>query len=264
VDNASHDGSAALVAEQFPEVRLIANDENVGFGQANNQAFAVAHGRYLLVLNPDTIVPPGTLRDLVALGDACPEVGVVGPRLEFEDGTFQHSAFRFPDWKQALFGFFDVVLLDTEINGRYPDAKFTQPFVAEHLLGACLLVRRDALEQVGTFDAGFFMYFEETDLCVRLRNAGWQNLYTPNVRVIHIRGGSTSAVSEKMSVAFHRSQARYYRRHRGLGGYLILKAIVWPGIGYRLARSLRAWVRGRIGTALLRERIVGYWSILWF
>jgi GT2 family glycosyltransferase len=264
VDNASRDDSAAMVAEAFPSVRLIANDDNVGFGRANNQAFAVAKGRYLLVLNPDTAVPPGTLSALLALADAHPDVGVIGPRLEYEDGTFQHSAFRFPDWKQALFGFFDVVPEDSEVNGRYRPEQLTQSFWAEHLLGACLLLRGAALEQVGPFAPEYFMYFEETDLCFRLRRAGWRNLYAPDVRVIHIRGGSTSAVSETMSVAFHRSQAIFYRRHRGLAGYLVLKSVVWPGIAYRLARSLRAFVRGRIRWPLLRERIVGYWKILWF
>jgi len=264
VDNASSDESAAMVAERFPEVRLIANRDNVGFGRANNQAFRQALGRYVLMLNPDTIVQPGTVRALIAFADDHPEAGIVGGRLEYGDRTLQHSAFRFPDWKQALFGFFDLVPIDAEINGRYPIAQFEQPFVAEHLLGACMLIRREALEQVGPLDPAYFMYFEETDLCVRMRQSGWRNLYTPSARVVHVGGGSTSTVSERMSVEFHRSQAIFYRRHRGLGGYLILKAIVWPGIAYRLARSLRAYLRGRISRELLRERIDGYWKILWF
>jgi GT2 family glycosyltransferase len=264
VDNASADESAAMVAERFPEARLIANRDNVGFGRANNQAFVLALGRYVLMLNPDTVVQPGTLRALVEFADMHPEAGIVGARLENEDGTLQHSAFRFPDWKQALFGFFDLVPLDAAINGRYPVAQFERPFVAEHLLGACLLIRREALEQVGPLDPAYFMYFEETDLCVRMRHSGWENLYTPTARVVHVSGGSTSAVHERMSVAFHRSQAIFYRRHRGLGGYLVLKAIVWPGVAYRLARSARAYLRGRISRDLFRERLDGYWKILWF
>ena len=265
VDNASHDGSAQMVAEQYPGVRLIANQENIGFGKANNRAFAQARGRYLLMLNPDTIARPGALRALVEYAEAHPEAGAVGGRLEYEDGTFQHSAFRFPDWKQALFGFFDgFVPLDSAVNGRYPPEQYERPFLAEHLLGACLLLRREALEQVGAIDPAFFMYFEETDLCVRLRAAGWQNVYLPAARIVHVGAGSTSAASEKMSVEFHRSQAIFYRRHRGPGGYALLKLIVWAGIGYRFARSLRAFLRGRISGALLRERTIGYWRILWF
>jgi N-acetylglucosaminyl-diphospho-decaprenol L-rhamnosyltransferase len=265
VDNASHDGTPAMVAEQYPAVRLIVNDVNVGYGRACNQGLAAAHGRYMLVLNQDIAVRPGALQVLVAFAEAHPEAGAIGARLEYEDGRFQHSAFRLPDWKQAFFGFFDgLVPLDSEINGRYSADTLDRPFVAEHLLGACLLLRREAIDQVGAFDPTFFMYYEETDLCARLTKAGWRNYYVPDARVMHVSAASTSAASEQMSVEFHRGQAIFYRRHRGAGGYLSLKLIVWAGIGYRLARSLRAFARGRIGAALLRERIVGYWRILWF
>ena len=265
VDNASGDGSAEMVAERFPEAHLIANHANVGFGRANNQAFEVARGRYLLLLNPDTEPAPNALRTLLAFADANPRAGLVGGRLEYPDGRHQHSAFHFPDWKQALFGFFDTLVpLDSRPNGRYAASRYARPFAAEHLLGACLLVRREALEQVGPFDARYFMYFEETDLCARMRRAGWQNLYTPDARVRHVGAGTTSAVKEKMSVEFHRSQAIFYRTHRGPVGYAMLKAIVWAGIAYRLARSLRAYARGKIDGALLRERLDGYWRILWF
>jgi hypothetical protein len=265
VDNASHDGTPTMVAERYPDVRLIANDENVGYGRALNQGIATARGRYFLVMNQDIAVKPGALRTLVDLAESQPAAGAVGARLEYEDGRFQPSAFRFPDWKQAFFGFFDgFVPLDSEINGRYPSAQLDQPFVAEHLLGACLLLRREAIDQVGAFDPAFFMYFEETDLCARLTKAGWRNYYAPAAQVMHVSAASTSVASEKMSVEFHRSQAIYYRRHRGVGGYAVLKLIVWAGIGYRLARSLRAYLRGRIGAALLCERLVGYWRILWF
>jgi GT2 family glycosyltransferase len=185
--------------------------------------------------------------------------------MEYTDGRFQHSAFRFPDWKQAFFGFFDgLVPLDSEINGRYPPAQFERSFGAEHLLGACMLFRREALDQVGLFDQSFFMYYEETDLCVRLRKGGWRNYFVPAARVMHVSAASTSASPEKMSVQFHRSQAIFYRRHRGLSGYAVLKVIVWAGTGYRLARSTRAVLRGRISRDLFDERLAGYWRILWF
>ena len=194
------------------------------------------------MLNQDIAVRPGALRALVDFAETHPLAGAVGARLEYEDGRFQHSAFRFPDWKQAFFGFFDgLVPLDSEINGRYPSEQLDRAFVAEHLLGACLLLRREAIDQVGAFDPTFFMYYEETDLCVRLTRAGWRNYYLPAARAMHVSAASTSAASEKMSVEFHRSQAIFYRRHRGAGGYALLKLIVWAGIGYRLARSLRAF-----------------------
>jgi N-acetylglucosaminyl-diphospho-decaprenol L-rhamnosyltransferase len=265
VDNASRDGTAEMVAEQFPDVRVIANRENIGYGGALNHGIAVASGKYVLVLNQDIALRPGALREMMAFAEAHPDAGAVGPRLEYEDGRFQHSAFRFPDWKQAFFGFFDgLVPIDSEINGRYSDRQLKEPFAAEHLLGACMLLRRAALDQAGAFDPTFFMYYEETDLCVRLVRSGWRNYYLPSATVMHVSAASTSAASEQMSVQFHRSQAIFYRRLHGPKGYALLKAIVWAGIGYRLARSLRAFARGRISADLLRERVVGYWRILWF
>jgi GT2 family glycosyltransferase len=254
-----------MVAERFPAVTLIANRDNVGYGRALNQGFGVARGRYLLALNQDIVAADGSLKALVAFADAHPEAGIVGGRLEYEDGRFQHSAFGFPDAKQAFFGFFDgLVSLDSPTNGRFEPEVYAHAFEAEHLLGACLLIRRETAEQVGLFDPIFFMYFEETDLCARSIKGGWRNYYCPDARVMHVSAASTSAASEKMSVEFHRGQAIFYRRHRGLAGYLVLKAIVWPGIAYRLARSLRAHARGRITRELLGERIRGYWKILWF
>ena len=264
VDNASIDGSADLVAERFPGVRLIRNRGNLGFGRANNRGFELARGRYILLLNPDTRVAPDALRKLVAFADAHPRAGAVGARLEYPDGRLQHSAFRFPDLCQAVFGFFDVVPLDSRVNGRYGAGAYAGSFATEHLIGACLLLRREALDAVGPFDPRYFMYFEETDLCVRLRRAGWQNLFTPDARVVHLGATSTSVVHERMSVEFHRSQAYFYGKHYGLAGYLALKVIVWAGVGYRLARSARAYLRGRISRRLLLERLGGYWEILWF
>jgi N-acetylglucosaminyl-diphospho-decaprenol L-rhamnosyltransferase len=264
VDNASSDGSADLARRGFPDATLIACEENLGLGRACNLAFGRARGRYVLLLNQDTALMPGALQTLVEVADAHPEAGAIGPRLEYSDGSFQYSAFRFPDFRQAFFGFFDVVPIDSPINGRYPRDEYERTFAAEHLLGACLLLRREALDRIGGFDPYFFMYFEETDLCVRLQRAGWQNLYAPSARVMHVGAASTSAAPERMSVEFHRGQAYYYRKHRGRGGYTALKAVVWLGTGYRLARSVRAYLRGRIGRELLAERLGGYWKILWF
>ncbi|MCC6174538.1 MAG: glycosyltransferase family 2 protein [Chloroflexi bacterium] len=261
VDNASPDGTADLVAAHSPDVLLIRSPENLGFGKANNRAIAVSRGRYLALVNPDAIVRPDAFRHLLDVAEAHPEAGALGGRLEYEDGRFQHSAFHFPDLRQAFFGFFDVIPIDSERNGRYPVACFETTFRAEHLLGAFILLRRTALEQVGAFDPAYFMYFEETDLCLRLRRAGWQNLYTPAARAVHVGAASTSAHRERMSVEFHRSQAYFYRSHYGYGGYVQLKAIVLAGTGYRLARSVRAYLRGRIGGGLLRERLGSYAEI---
>ncbi|MFN8522725.1 MAG: glycosyltransferase family 2 protein [Chloroflexota bacterium] len=263
VDNASADGSARMVAERFPGFTLIASERNEGFGRANNRAFRRSRGRYLLMLNPDTEIAPDGIRQLIDFADAHPRAGAVGGRVEYANGSLQHSAFRFPDLAQAFFGFFDVIPINSPINGRHAPTQYNHPFRAQHLLGACLLLRREALLDVGLLDPRFFMYFEETDLCRRLADAGWDLLYTPAARVMHLSAASTTAVNERMSIEFGRSQALYYRKHHGPVSYLLFKLIVCAGLGYRLARSTRAVLIRKIGPALFAERFLGYWRILW-
>ncbi len=243
VDNASSDGSTEMVRAEFPEVELRALDRNLGFSGGNNLVLAGARSPYLLLLNPDTEVQPGALATLLATLAANPRVAAVGPRLLYPDGRYQHSAFRLPGLVQAFFGFFSLVPLDSPWNGRYPLPRSPSPRPVEHLLGACLLLRREALEAVGLLDERFFIYFEETDWCARARRAGWQLWQVPAATVVHHSGGTTRLVAEEMSLEFHRSQAVYYRKHYGLLGYLLLKAIVLLGVSYRLARSLRATLR---------------------
>jgi hypothetical protein len=264
VDNNSTDGTADLVERDHPWVTLIRTGVNAGYGRANNLAIARARGRWILVLNPDTAPAPDAITALLAVGEADPSVGAVGPRLVNADGSLQHSVFRFPDTRQAFYGFFELVPLDSQDNGRMPLDAYEEPMRAQHLKGACVLLRREAIDQVGAFDPGYFMYFEETDLCRRLAKGGWTNLYTPTATVVHAGEASTGTVREWMSVEFHRSQARYYRLHNGLFGYATLKLIVWPGTAYRFARSFRAVLRRRITPALFAERCVGYFRILWF
>jgi hypothetical protein len=263
VDNSPGDGAAEAVRARFPAVEVVTNTVNVGFGRACNQAIRASASPYVLLLNPDTAVQPRALPALLAALAAHPRVAAVGPRLVYPDGRYQHSAFRFPDFAQALFGFFEWVPLDSHWNGRYPVPRSDAPRAVEHLLGACLLIRREALEAIGLLDERFFIYFEETDWCARARRAGWQLWQVPAATVVHHSGGTTRLVAEEMSLQFHRSQAVYYRKHHGLPGYLLLKAIVLLGVSYRLARSLRATLRRRISPALLATRLRIYWAILW-
>jgi N-acetylglucosaminyl-diphospho-decaprenol L-rhamnosyltransferase len=263
VDNSPGDGTAEAIRARFPAVEIVSNAVNVGFGRACNQAIRASASPYVLLLNPDTEVQPGALDTLLAAMGEEPRVAAVGPRLLYPDGRYQHSAFRQPDFAQALFGFFEVVPLDSRWNGRYPPPRSDAPRAVEHLLGACLLLRRAALDAVGLLDERFFIYFEETDWCARARQAGWQLWQVPAASVLHHGGGTTRHVAEEMSLQFHRSQALFYRKHYGLAGYLLLKAIVGLGIGYRLARSLLATVRRRIGPDLLTTRLRVYRAILW-
>ncbi len=263
VDNVSGDGSVEAVQDRFPQVKLIANTTNVGFARGNNQGLGASSGRYVLFLNPDTEVGPGTLAGLVRFADAHAQAAVFTCRLTNSDGSLQHSCFRFPNLRMAFYGFFPLVPIDAVINGRYPGEYYNRIFEPEHILGACLTIRRTALDAIGGWDDRFFMYFEETDLCFRLRRAGYMSLYTPEYSTIHYGGRSTAAVQEKMSVAFYRSQAHFYRKNYGSLKFVALKTIVLGGVSFWAARSAKNFVQGRIAWSLFRTRLGGYWQILW-
>ena len=263
VDNASTDGTAALVAERFPRVRLIANARNEGFARGANRGWRETSTPHVLLLNPDTELRPNASRALLECARARPRAALIGPRILNADGSLQHSCFRFPNLRMAATGFFGLLPLDSPANGRYPLEAYEAPHQVEHLLGACLLVRREAAEQVGLLDEGFYMYFEETDWCYRMRAAGWENWYTPDAVVVHRGAHSTSREPERMSAEFYRSQARFYRKHYRPAAYLALKALSLLGVGYWTARTVRGALRGRVSRSTVFRRLVSYWMIVW-
>jgi N-acetylglucosaminyl-diphospho-decaprenol L-rhamnosyltransferase len=263
VDNASSDASAALVAERFPEARLITSGLNEGFARAVNRAWGETGARYVLLLNPDTELRPHATRALLDFACAHPRAALVGPRILNADGTLQHSCFRFPSLRNVVTGFFGLVPLDSTANGRYSVEQYERPHEIEHLLGACLLVRREAADQVGLLDEAYYMYFEETDWCYRMRAAGWENWYTPAAVVTHRGAHSTSREPERMSAEFHRSQARFYRKHYRPSAYLALKALSVIGVGYWSARTALSLLRGRVTMTTVWRRLASYWAIVW-
>jgi GT2 family glycosyltransferase len=214
VDNASSDGSAEMVRERFPAVQLIANEENGGFAAANNQAIRASRGRHLLILNPDTEILSGSLDRMIDYMDEHQEVGVLGVRLVYADGSFQHSCFRFPGLAQAFLDVFPLHprLLESSLNGRYPRRAYEREMDIDHCLGACFLLRRAAGLD---FDEAYFMYVEEIDLCWRLQHAGWKVRYLPELKVLHHAGASTRQRSAAMKTQLFRGRRIFNRRYRG-------------------------------------------------
>ncbi len=231
VDNASADGTAAAVRAAFPTVRLIESKTNRGFAGGNNQAMVEATGRYLLLLNTDAFVEPGAVGAMVAYLDANPRAAAVGPRLLNADGSLQRSCYRFPTpahaWAQNLW-LAGLVGTDHPL-GDFRRWEHDTARSVDWVIGACLLVRRTAYEQVGGFDERFFMYAEETDWQRRMRSAGWTIGFTPAARVTHLGGGS--GVSDKPAVDRHfwASLDRYQRKHHGLGGLVAVRAAMVVG-----------------------------------
>ncbi|HEY0581512.1 MAG TPA: glycosyltransferase family 2 protein [Chloroflexota bacterium] len=235
-DNASHDGSADAVAERFPlrNVKVIRSATNLGFAAGVNRAAACATGEALLVLNPDARLEPGALDLLLDLLDRTPGAGLVAPALRYPDGARQPAAFRFPGLAQVVLDLFPIArLTDSPLNGRI---SATQPTPIDHPLGACMLIRRAAWDDVGPLDEGYFMYLEEIDWSMRARLRGWQVWHHPQAVVVHHGGQSTRQQADAMFAQLWRSRLRYYQRFTSPTYSRLLHAIVRLGLG-RAARA---------------------------
>jgi GT2 family glycosyltransferase len=217
LDNASHDGSADMVRRRFPLVTLIESVHNLGFAQGYNTAARHAAGRHLLLLNPDTVVKPGAPEALVEFLDAHPEAGAAGPRLLNSDGSLQFSCRRFPTPIAALLR--NTALGRLVGRNRFSDAYLMADWdhkssrQVDWISGAAMCIRREAWEEVGGFDEGFFMYAEDMDWCLRAHALGWQVHYLPEASIVHHIGRSSDQRPVAMVWQFHRSMARFYRKH---------------------------------------------------
>ena len=230
-------------------MRLFASDTNLGFSAANNRAIRASGGDYVLALNPDTEVTPGALERLCALLDERQEVGIVGPALEQADGTPDHAAKRsFPTPLSALGHF-------TGLGRRRESgtlAAYRAPDVAEGPVdavnGAFMLMRRRALDRVGLFDEGYWMYMEDLDLSYRFAEAGWVTWYEPAVTVHHLKAGTSGKHrSPRLNYAFHYGMLRFYRSHYAPQRSPLLNAAVYAGIAVKLAAALVRSALGRLG-----------------
>src|SRR5919202_5338886 len=249
VDNASTDGAPEMVRTEFPWVRLEALSYNAGFCVANNVALRQADADYVLVLNPDTEVPAGALDHMVRLMDERPDIGMSSCRLVMRDGTFDHAAKRsFPTPLGALAYFLRV--------GRWKRAprwlaQYRAPELGEFdegpvdsVNGAFMLVRREALEEVGLLDEGYWLYMDDLDWCYRFHRAGWKVWYAGSVSVLHVKGGTTVLERRgarhrglRHNVAFHRSMGRFYRKFYG-GRNGLFDALIYAAIGVKLAVAI--------------------------
>lgn len=249
VDNGSHDGTADLVTRKHPWVKLVPNRVNLGFAAGNNLAAQHANGRYLLLLNPDAMPAPGALARGIALMDANPDVGMAGGELRNVRGEHEPSARMFPTLRDEFFTM-------SGLAAKYPlsrtlarlDRRWADPEMdaaVDWVPGAFVFLPRHVFQDMGGFDERFFMYYEEVDLCRRLRSAGYRVQYWPALKATHIGGASAKTVEtarisrngSQLESWRMRSAMLYYRKHHGLAGAFGLMAIEW--VWHRL-RGLRA------------------------
>jgi hypothetical protein len=257
VDNDSRDGTVELIRAQFPEVYLIPNSTNAGFAVANNQAIRKGSGTYVLTLNPDTRVTEGSLQRMLDLMEAHPEIGISGCRLELEDGTLDHAAKRsFPTPVSALGHFTGLGRREGARGGL---AAYRAPEIesgpVDAVNGAFMLIRRAALDDVGLFDEGYWMYVEDLDLCYRFKQAGWLTWYEPSATVFHVKAGTSGRDRPaRLNYALHYGMYRFYRQHYADERNPLLNGVIYIGIGVKLAVSMaRSGYRRRVAPKLTRR-----------
>jgi len=263
VDNASSDGSTDMVRSEFSEVNLIENKTNRGFAAANNQGIAVARGRYILLLNSDTVIMDNAIEKAVAFAEDHPDAAVFGCRVLNPDRTLQRTCFMFPS-------VLNMVLSTSYLYKLFPQSQF---FGREQMTwwdrndvrqvdvatGCFMLVRREAIEKVGLMDERFFVYGEETDWCYRFKKAGWRILFTPDAQIIHLGGQSSKQAAPAMTLQLRGSVLQFMRKHYSRTEYNIACILVWlffairvPGwfIKYIFTRTQKDYCRMRLLTYL--------------
>jgi GT2 family glycosyltransferase len=243
VDNASKDDSIEHIQREFPQVILILNQENVGFAIANNQAMRVAQGRYVLLLNSDTLIQQDTLDTMLQFMDKHSEVGAAGCKLVLQDGSLDKACKRgFPTPSASFYYAFGISKLfprvprfnQYQLGYMDPD----EAYPVDCLVGAFMFVRRSTIDQVGMLDEDFFMYGEDIDWCYRIKQAGWVNYYYPKTQILHLKGASSRRKPVKIVYEFHRAMWLFHRKHYKQHYSFIVNSLVYTGIGLKLALTL--------------------------
>lgn len=251
VDNASMDGSAEAIRNEFPQVTLIRNETRLGFSTNNNLVLTQACGRYLMLLNDDTIVLPGALDHIVAYLDENPGVGAVGGYLLNPDMTFQGG------YDYDLHPIHEALRPLSDWLGRRTIREQSAPVEVDWVCGACMAVRREVMDQVGLLDTAFDpLYTEETDWCYRIRRAGWRIVLLPQARVVHLGGQTMNRTPLYKVELLRRHQALYFRKHRGRFSFWVFKVFLFMSSLAKLFVWLTCYP---FGGAVAEERVRVHW-----
>jgi GT2 family glycosyltransferase len=263
VDNDSTDGTVAAVRERYGFVELISLDDNLGFAGGNNVGLRRARGRLAVLLNSDTVVKRDGLEACVRYLDAHPDVGVVGPQLLNSDGSKQNCIHNYPSLVTEIV---PKGLLEALWPRRFPSKRYAHesPFDVQAVIGACLVVRREVLEQVGLMPEDYFFFMEETDWCYRIRRAGWRIVHVPDAAIVHLHGvSSKKRMPAETRIEYHRSLYRFFRKHRGAGqaaavmGLRVFKAVLYVLVDLPRALTSRGRERWRTRWTVLSWHLHG-------
>jgi N-acetylglucosaminyl-diphospho-decaprenol L-rhamnosyltransferase len=261
VDNASTDQSTAMLKQNFPDVRLIQNEENVGFARANNQAIQRSLGSYLLLLNSDAVLLPKTVNILYKHARTRSEIGALGTQWLNPDGTFQASYNNFPTLMSEFFQALGIYKIINPFFPSYPPQTSIEITDCDWVGGACMLLRRSAIDQVGLLDESYFMYVEEMDFCYRLRRAEWKVVYLPDAKVIHYGGGSASRNSYKQQFLLYKSKITYFQKHHSSLSAFSLRVLIHFSAALKSLYWFSNGTLSRDGRKPAWERAHNHWKI---
>ncbi|MGZ3493880.1 MAG: glycosyltransferase family 2 protein [Thermodesulfobacteriota bacterium] len=263
VDNGSTDGSARVVKERFPVVKVIENQGNIGFAGANNQALKISGGKYSLLLNPDTQVKGKAIEELISFMEAHPRAGISGVQLLNSNGSKQNSIANFPCLTTELL---NKSLLRRLFPKKFPgkETNYSEPIEVDSVIGACMMVRRRAAEQVGILDEDYFLFLEETDWCYRMKNAGWKIYHVPQAEVDHFQGKSAEEVKKKARVEFYRSRYHFFRKNKGTCQWFILLIGLWIKLVAEFLLTGLSNLFTLFAVQKLKERFSVYAHLLWW
>ena len=230
VDNNSEDGTVAFVESNFPNVQLLCNKGNVGFARANNQALQKNESRYAMLLNPDTLVREGAFDAIVNFLDEHMDVWALGPAIFNGDGSPQRTGVRFPsNWNLLVESvFLDRLFPHSKVFGAHRELykDYSKPRAVDFVQGSCLVVRKEVIAKIGLLDERFFMYFEETDWCYRIKQAGGKVMFLPFAEVVHFGGDMVGHFDERRLKHYHQSLLKFYRQNYSSLGLFWLKMIL--------------------------------------
>ena len=263
VDNGSVDGSIQAVRERFPRVAIIENGENRGFAAAVNQALGNDESVYSVLLNTDAVLLKDAISILHAFMEQHKDVGIAGAQLQRPDGAKQHSYDNYPTLATELL---NKSLLRWLFPGRYPGKRqtCTRPTEVESVIGACLVIRNEAVRQIGKLDEDYFFFLEETDWCYRMRKAGWRVMHVPDARVVHLGGESKKKAPWQSQIEYCRSLYLYFKKNRSSASYLAFRVFYPVKITVNLAANMIANALVLFRKRKLRYRLSTYTMLLWW
>ncbi len=260
VDNNSTDGSQAAVKKRFPDVKLIENKTNTGFAHANNQALGIMKGRFAVLLNSDAVLKENAIKKLLAFMDNSPGVGIAGVQLLNDDGSRQNSIDNFPSTETEIF---NKSILRLFFPGKYPskNRNYQDPIEVDSVIGACMIVRKEAMDEVGVFDEDYFIFLEETDWCFRMYRKGWKVYHVPDAEVFHLSGHSKKKTPWKSQIEYYKSLYKFFRKNSSPLSYFSLRILKPCKIFVNLILNIFVNLVTLFQKEGLRNRLVKYYKL---